>query len=442
MAELSSPAARCVSGPPVGTGGQAPSAGEPPVPARVRSAKKTLEKIRPEQPLRIVLTSTTDVDSLRKKVTGKLSARKAKLPLLEKRQAELAATVGSSKSPTEVSRCDAELQDLVASIALIRGGEEIANFEREIAPLAECFAVLCPDAKVLSFRAAPANQEGILRILKAAASVAEAYYPLDAEFHFFHDERTCRCGTPLAPGDSACPNCQLPVECEAAPSAADPKDTDREAKDNFRREFNRYQGLVHNQIPAKLYEDLDAHFIKNRTPPGEIVRTEFTLTKEGKRFGKLSDGRVIYTSVSMMVEALKKTKNTGYYSDIYYICREYWGWVLPDLKDFEAQIFEDYDRTQVEYNKLVRSGNREFARRFEYFSHRKSNISCRFRLYFHLRARGYPCSVDDFKLPVLPNLRMEYQHLLIVIFEKAGIPVPSNLDPPLENPAAGKRGSP
>lgn len=396
------------------------------------SAKAVVLREKLEQSLPLTLTLAADLEALKKQVTLRLLERKANLPLLVEKRAALEALIASSQSPVEVERARGELRETEAAVRLVASGEELENFERDVAPLLEEYEASFPEARVLSFGAAlPTDGDLCQRIILDFAAAAEKYCPLDVRCEFAAGKRVCACGRCLGDSDDFCPDCQFPVERREAAPAADRKDTDYEAKENFKHEFYRYQGLIHNQIPASLYASLDSYFAKNRIPPGALVRELFKLTEgtDGqirKRIGKNDNGTIIRTSVSMMIDALRKTKNPGYYGDVNYICQEYWGWKLPDLSGLEEAIFRDYDAIQVEYNKLLRTADGKCEPRFSHFAKRKSNLSCRFRLYYHLRARGHACSEDDFKLVSLNNLRMEYRKLFREVFAKAGLPLPED----------------
>jgi len=380
--------------------------------------------------MQLSLTLTADLDLLRTKLMKRLAERKDKISILEDTKRELTLRTSTSKSRTEIERRKSEIISVEKAIELVSSGAEIENFKGETDQLLSDYKSIFPNMKVLSFeKCQPADQKIAREIITEFVTVAEKYYPLDVRYDFSVGDRVCSCGNRLTSGEDVCPRCQFAVEREPATLALDHKDSENEAKENFKRDFFRYQGILHSTIPLSLYENLDAYFLKNRIPIGKMVRAEFKLA-EGenqirKRVGKNENGTIIRTSVSMMIQALQDTGHSGYYSDVNYICQEYWGWKLPDLSALEDPIFNhDYDAVQVEYNKLMRSGNRDV--RYPYFSKRKSNLSSRYRLFYHLRARGHICSEADFKLVKLPTLKMEYRKMLREIFERAGLPLPKD----------------
>jgi hypothetical protein len=148
---------------------------------------------------------------------------------------------------------------------------------------------------------------------------------------------------------------------------------------NFIKAINHYQG---NIKPAQYeMEDvrakLDEYFIAEGLPTGEQIKATRPLNSRGQREG---------TTVDMMHRAMK-TKKIKCYDCINYVCREYWGWVLPDISHLEDVIISDYNKTQAVRSSLTveeRGG--------------KSNIPVRLRLCEHLKKRGWNCDVEDFKL--------------------------------------------
>lgn len=168
--------------------------------------------------------------------------------------------------------------------------------------------------------------------------------------------------------------------------------------ENFRKALLRFQGRQTHRPPAKLYEQLDDYFIKIKKPTGKEI-TKTPPTEEGKKKG---------TSREMMFEALSETNNSAYYDDINLILHIYWGWDLPDISSIEERIMEDYINTQHIYNSIVQKD-------------RNASLNIQFRLYVHLKAVGYPCTKDDFKIQTSRDSLIFHNEMWNVMCEKTGI---------------------
>jgi hypothetical protein len=168
--------------------------------------------------------------------------------------------------------------------------------------------------------------------------------------------------------------------------------------ENFRKVLMRFQGKQPNRPPGKLYEQLDEYFTKIGKLLGEEIR-KLGLTSEGKKKG---------TSRQMMFEALGETNNSAYYDDINLIMHVYWGWELPDISELEDKIMGDYTATQQVYNSIP---NKD----------RNASLNIQFRLFVHLKAIGYPCVKEDFKIQTSRDSLEFHQEMWKVMCEKTGL---------------------
>jgi hypothetical protein len=168
--------------------------------------------------------------------------------------------------------------------------------------------------------------------------------------------------------------------------------------ENFRKVLMRFQGKQVNRPPNKLYEQLDEYFIKIGKPTGEEIYS-LSLTFDGKKKG---------TSRQMMFEALGETNNSAYYDDINLIMHNYWGWELPDISELEEKIMEDYMETQQIYNSIP-------------LKDRNASLNIQFRLYVHLKAIGYPCNKEDFKIQTSRDSLEFHQEMWKIMCEKTGL---------------------
>lgn len=167
-----------------------------------------------------------------------------------------------------------------------------------------------------------------------------------------------------------------------------------EDRENFWKALQRFQGKQNNHIPERLYKELDEYFKSFGLPSGEQT-CKMELTKKGTRGN---------TSRSMMFKALSETNNSVFYEDVNLICHLYWGWLLPDISADEDQIMTDYDMTQEVFKKIPKD--------------RRSSLNAQYRLWQHLRIRGYKYPIDDFKIVKTPDILVEHDRIMKIMCEE------------------------
>lgn len=173
---------------------------------------------------------------------------------------------------------------------------------------------------------------------------------------------------------------------------------------NFEKRIDAYEGRQKKKPPAHIYEQLEAHFAANPLPCGKTpadIRA-MPLDASGKKPG---------TSIAALISALQTINNSEYYRDVELIAHKLWGWALPDITSngLRAQLIADYRATQRVYNEIKKQRN--------------SSLNVNIRLFYHLRARGYPCLLSDFKT-ILQRDSLEYhKSTLRVMSEKCGLPI-------------------
>lgn len=147
---------------------------------------------------------------------------------------------------------------------------------------------------------------------------------------------------------------------------------------NYLRALNRQQGLQSINIPPRLYEDLDNYFTSssiNKLPGCRIKK--LPLDSRGKKEG---------TNHKMLYIALEKTGYSDFYEDANVIAHNYWGWKLPSYSAYKSILIDRYKKMQPIFDHMVDKT-------------RTSNINTQYRIFKDLEGVGYPCSVDEFKLP-------------------------------------------
>jgi hypothetical protein len=110
----------------------------------------------------------------------------------------------------------------------------------------------------------------------------------------------------------------------------------------------------------------------------------------------------------MMFKALSETNNSVFYEDVNLICHLYWGWLLPDISADEDQIMNDYDMTQDVFKKIPKD--------------RRSSLNAQYRLWQHLRIRGYKYPIDDFKIVKTPDILVEHDRIMKIMCEECKLP--------------------
>ena len=166
---------------------------------------------------------------------------------------------------------------------------------------------------------------------------------------------------------------------------------------NFRDTLKRFQGKEITSIPSELYEALDNHFININFPDGDYFRDMENLPN-GTKHG---------TSKKIMSDALKKTGYSAYYENEAYICREYWGWILPDLSQYEDVIIELYFKFQACYQ-----GVKGYDR--------KSSLATQVILWLILYNLNIPCTRNDFRLVEIDKTVTYYQQIREECTKKLG----------------------
>ena len=176
-----------------------------------------------------------------------------------------------------------------------------------------------------------------------------------------------------------------------------------EDRENFWKALQRFQGKQNNHIPERLYKELDEYFKSFGLSIGKEI-CSLELTKKGTRGN---------TSRGMMFKALSETNNSVFYEDVNLICHLYWGWLLPDISADEEQIMNDYDMTQEVFKKIPKD--------------RRSSLNAQYRLWQHLRVRGYRYPIDDFKIVKTPDILVEHDRIMKIMCDECNLPFISAL---------------
>lgn len=281
--------------------------------------------------------------------------------------------------------------------------------------LLEYFQIIGFKKKIITFGAAKNNKKDDLTINKQRKFVIEKYIDIFQKYHDLNiiypiNNRTlCQvCKFDLTKyvsddiGGIVCPKCNTEkISLIHTSIATDIKFNNSkdgyEDRENFWKALQRFQGKQNNHIPERLYKELDEYFKSFGLPCGEQI-CKLELTKKGTRGN---------TSRSMMFKALSETNNSVFYEDVNLICHLYWGWLLPDISADEDQIMRDYDMTQEVFKKIPKD--------------RRSSLNAQYRLWQHLRIRGYKYPIDDFKIVKTPDILVEHDRIMRIMCEECNL---------------------
>jgi hypothetical protein len=171
---------------------------------------------------------------------------------------------------------------------------------------------------------------------------------------------------------------------------------------NFIKRLDAFEGKQRNPPPDCLYTHLDTYFSHKPLSSGltsKQIRENVSLEHNGKKKG---------TSIAALEEALLKTNNSAFYKDVELIAHKYWGWKLAELTEsgLRKQLIHDYIETQKVY---------------ETIKERESSLNVNLRLFFHLKARDYPCEITDFKIVSLRESLEYHSRMFEIMCERTGL---------------------
>jgi hypothetical protein len=145
---------------------------------------------------------------------------------------------------------------------------------------------------------------------------------------------------------------------------------------NFIKVLDKFEGKNEPHPPDSIYNELDDYFSSMNMNTGKYYRDK-PLNSKGKKDN---------TSKKKLWDALENTGNNKYYDESNFIAHKYWGWKLPDITLYREKLISDYQETQNVWNKIKHKYNRS------------ASLGTQFRLYVHLKAIGYVCDREDFKI--------------------------------------------
>lgn len=242
--------------------------------------------------------------------------------------------------------------------------------EYEIVRSNESHRIILVGVKSIDIPADP-NLKRRLHLIERFLSIAKRYIILDIT-HVSNEPNRCKSCDRIVNENNAA--CECGLEQNMFVQDVYQTDTGKAGgnkggytdRKTFIKAMQRYEGIFPDAIPQSVYTDIDAYFKSKGLPDGEQIR------KTGYE-----------TTVALLVDALKETKNATYYKSINLIGHRHLGWVLPNLDAIRDDILRDYDRTQDVYRRIRT---------------RNSSLNANIRLYLHLKSKDYPCKITDFKI--------------------------------------------
>lgn len=286
------------------------------------------------------------------------------------------------------------------------------NYLNKVKHYVDFFQTIGHKKKVITFGSVKQNKKDDIIVSSQRKFIIEKYVDVFLRFHdinLIHPISTrtfCQvCKFDITKlmsedlGGIVCPRCNtektaLIHTCIATDIKFNNTKDGYEDRENFWKALQRFQGKQNNHIPERLYKELDEYFKSFGLPSGDLI-CKMELTKKGTRGN---------TSRSMMFKALSETNNSVFYEDVNLICHLYWGWLLPDISADEEQIMKDYDNTQEVFKKIPKD--------------RRSSLNAQYRLWQHLRIRGYKYPIDDFKIVKTPDILVEHDRIMKIMCEE------------------------
>lgn len=173
---------------------------------------------------------------------------------------------------------------------------------------------------------------------------------------------------------------------------------------------------------ANFTKRMDAFEGRQRIPPPDVLTDQLIKYIESKNL--ISGGRTVAevkdaplnssgkkdgTYISIIETALLNTSNSSFYKDIELIANRLFGWRLADLSknDLRRHMVSDYISTQKIYDEV---------------KERESSLNVNLRLYYHLKARKFPCELEDFKIVSSKESLDYHQRMFNILSKRTGLP--------------------
>lgn len=358
----------------------------------------------PPDSIKAVYKNDLNILRIHEAITVRLSYMKLQVPEMLKMIEVMKSKINDSKTVVERKNMEDEIKARIEEVESYRNESLWNSYLIKAEPIIEAYIPIGSEevrgvisiGPCIDYKQDQQTIEQRMSLIERYLEIASSYIDLDITRKF--DEI------------SKCPNCDMEPEIcncgyevdlisknsgfkDSSMVNSGGKHTYKD-RDTFYNALIRTEGIFTGEIPPSLYEDLDRYYISKGFPSGEEVKR---LNKNSIR---------IKTSVDLLIEGLSATNNSSFYGLINPIGHYYWGWVLPDFSEIRARIMNDYDRTQKVYNNIKT---------------RDSSLNVNIRIYFHLKAIGYPCRWKDFKILSSRNSLIFHQKMWDIMSRETGL---------------------
>ncbi len=339
----------------------------------------------------VKIMSVYDMNKIHGFAMNFFSNEEKRIPALVKKLEYQNNLIGSHQTLVERRDTLDKIKLLDDEISSISSSSKKEAYLNEIAPRMKKFKEISEslDKKIFGEEDNEVECEELTKYMLFIIEIIKKYTSISFDIELLSKFCCVECSfdlTDVAPehdGIIRCPECRVENEANRCPKKfvsitknISTSHGDYSERANFYKFIRRIQGKHGETIDKSIYAKLDTYFIKERKDIGGTIRERAFDSKKFK----------VGTNLDMMLKALNSCGFPEHYDDVYLICRDYWGWELPDFGNDEDEIMRIYDITQTAYIKIENKT-------------RSSSISIPFRAFKIVELLGYPYEVCDFKIP-------------------------------------------
>lgn len=170
-------------------------------------------------------------------------------------------------------------------------------------------------------------------------------------------------------------------------------------RENFEKAIDNFGCKQEDNLPQGLEDAINSYMTSYGFLSAEEIR-KLPLNKDGSRGN---------TSIELLTTILKSTGYSEYYDNVRLILYKIWGWEKKDISHLKEILMADYDKTQRVYVTIEKD--------------RKSSLNSQYRLFRHLQANNYPCTIDDFRVVRTPSILNEHDKLWSIMCKETKYPL-------------------
>jgi hypothetical protein len=360
-----------------------------------RRTKKSLPVIKCENndlsvPDIVKITTITeyDVDRVHKNSIKYFKKQRTTIEELKKEKNLLEDKLQKPQTLVDRNEIKYQIKKYDEKINSITAEHDYQCYIKKVLPIMEKLKKEIKNRKTNAFTNDDKPTEKILQYMLFIVNCAREYTRIsfDLKLPVNNSCINCSCDLtntlPHCNGTIRCPKCLVDNDSSRFPNnnynfeeKAIAKQGDYSERGNFESFCDGFEGNTGTKTDIGTIMILDEYFKKNRMDIGSEVK-ERDLNEKGFREG---------TDLQMMLEALSYC-GIKQYSQVYVICRDYWGWVLPDLRNVRSRIMYIYEITLVAFFKIPNKT-------------RSSTLSIPFVFFKIIEMLGYKYDFWDFKIP-------------------------------------------